>query len=170
MLRAPLPTTLNDNLAIHSNASFWTVQRDQASLSAVLPTTPRRPVQTGRLRSNRAQSRRYRARFVKPPHMRVASGEITIVCWEAWIVLHREEELRESLIEAPAEQKRSANYIENLTARTETQRSLDTLDCSLKLAGKSLRMPPIYQPRANLGLSASARSTKTIMAPISSPK
>jgi hypothetical protein len=68
--------------------------------------------------------------------MRVASGEITIGCWEAWIVLHREEELRESLIEAPAEQKRSANYIENLTARTETQRSLDTLDCSLKLAGK----------------------------------
>jgi hypothetical protein len=69
--------------------------------------------------------------------MRVASGKITIECWEAWIVLHREEELRESLIEAPAEQKRSANYIEDLTkpaVRTETQRSLGTLDCSLKLA------------------------------------
>src|SRR5215813_1858153 len=50
MLRAPLPTTLNYNLAIHSNDSFWTVQKDQASLSAVLPTTPRRPVQAGRLR------------------------------------------------------------------------------------------------------------------------
>src|SRR5437868_14678474 len=50
MLRAPLPTTLNYYLAIHSNDSFWTVQKDQASLSAVLPTTPRRPVQTGRLR------------------------------------------------------------------------------------------------------------------------
>src|SRR5438105_9066508 len=49
MLRAPLPTTLNYYLAIHSNDSFWTVQKDQASLSAVLPTTPRRPVQTGRL-------------------------------------------------------------------------------------------------------------------------
>jgi hypothetical protein len=49
MLRAPLPTTLNNYLAIHSNDSFWTVQKDQASLSAVLPTTPRRPVQTGRL-------------------------------------------------------------------------------------------------------------------------
>src|SRR5215831_13753437 len=49
MLRAPLPTTLNYNLAIHSNDSFWTVQKDQASLSAVLPTTPRRPVQAGRL-------------------------------------------------------------------------------------------------------------------------
>jgi hypothetical protein len=49
MLRAPLPTTLNYNLAIHSNDSFWTVQKDQASLNAVLPTTPRRPVQTGRL-------------------------------------------------------------------------------------------------------------------------
>jgi hypothetical protein len=60
-------------------------------------------------------------------------------CWEARIVLHRKEELRESVIEASAEQKRSANYIENLTksaARAETQRSLSTLDCSLKLAGK----------------------------------
>ena len=43
---------LNDNLAIHSNDSFWIVQKDQASLSAVLPTTPRRPVQTGRLPHN----------------------------------------------------------------------------------------------------------------------
>src|ERR1700751_4927736 len=50
MLRAPLPTTLNYNLAIHSNDSFWTVQKEQASLSALLPTTPRRPVQTERLR------------------------------------------------------------------------------------------------------------------------
>src|SRR5580700_7022069 len=50
MLRAPLPTTLNYNLAIHSNDSFWIVQKDQASLSAVRLTTPRRPVQTGRLR------------------------------------------------------------------------------------------------------------------------
>src|SRR5438094_96432 len=48
-LRPSMPTTLN-YLAIHSNDSFWTVQKDQASLSAVLPTTPRRPVQTGRLR------------------------------------------------------------------------------------------------------------------------
>src|SRR5580704_16314363 len=52
MLRAPLPTTLNYNLAIHSNDSFWIVQKDQASLSAVRLTTPRRPVQTGRLRSS----------------------------------------------------------------------------------------------------------------------
>ena len=52
MLRAPLPTTLNYNLAIHSNDSFWIVQKDQASLSAVRQTTPRRPVQTGRLRRN----------------------------------------------------------------------------------------------------------------------
>src|SRR5580704_16033151 len=51
MLRAPLPTTLNYNLAIHSNDSFWIVQKDQASLSAVRLTTPRRPVQTGRLHS-----------------------------------------------------------------------------------------------------------------------
>jgi len=52
MLRAPLPTTLNYNLAIHSNDPFWIVQKDQASLSAVRLTTPRRPVQTGRLHGN----------------------------------------------------------------------------------------------------------------------
>src|SRR5580704_5092150 len=52
MLRAPLPTTLNYNLAIHSDDPFWIVQKDQASLSAVRLTTPRRPVQTGRLRSS----------------------------------------------------------------------------------------------------------------------
>src|SRR5580692_10177841 len=55
MLRAPLPTTLNYNLAIHSNDPFWIVQKDQASLSAVRLTTPRRPVQTGRLRSSAAR-------------------------------------------------------------------------------------------------------------------
>ena len=49
LLRGPLPTALNDNLAIHSKNSFWTVQKDQASLSASASTTPCRPVQTGRL-------------------------------------------------------------------------------------------------------------------------
>jgi hypothetical protein len=49
LLRGPLPTELNDNLAIHSKDSFWTLQKDQASLSALAPTTRRRPVQTGRL-------------------------------------------------------------------------------------------------------------------------
>src|SRR5580704_8042398 len=58
MLRAPLPTTLNYNLAIHSNDSFWIVQKDQASLSAVRLTTPRRPVQTGRLLSINGARRR----------------------------------------------------------------------------------------------------------------
>ena len=33
-----------------------------------------------------------------------------------------------------------------------------------------LRMPLIYQPRAKLGLSARARSTNAIIAPMSSPK
>jgi hypothetical protein len=51
MLRAPLPTTLNYNLAIHSNDSFWTVQKDQASLTSRLSATAARPVQTGRLPS-----------------------------------------------------------------------------------------------------------------------
>jgi hypothetical protein len=48
-LRAPLPAALNYNLAIHSKDSFWTLQKDQASLSAPASTTRRSPVQTGRL-------------------------------------------------------------------------------------------------------------------------
>ena len=40
---------LNDNLAIHSKDSFWTLPKDQASLNALARTTRRRPVQTGRL-------------------------------------------------------------------------------------------------------------------------
>src|SRR5690348_969631 len=56
MLRAPLPTTLNYNLAIHSTVSFWTVQKDQASLNAPASTTRPTPVQTGRLRRRRPPS------------------------------------------------------------------------------------------------------------------
>jgi hypothetical protein len=39
---------LNDNLAIHSKDSFWTLPKDQASQRGAR-TTRRRPVQTGRL-------------------------------------------------------------------------------------------------------------------------
>jgi hypothetical protein len=53
-LRRPLPTALNHDLAIHSKHSFWTVQKDPASLSTLLSTTAGRPVQTGRLRTRRA--------------------------------------------------------------------------------------------------------------------
>src|SRR5580704_6948598 len=79
MLRAPLPTTLNDNLAIHSNDSFWIVQKDQASLSAVRLTTPRRPVQTGRLRPGRG----YHAgrRSCAPPGYRKSPDTCGCVLW-----------------------------------------------------------------------------------------
>ena len=50
-LRHPPPAALNDNLAIHSKDSFWTVLKESASLSALAPTTTIRAVQTGRLRS-----------------------------------------------------------------------------------------------------------------------
>jgi hypothetical protein len=50
LLRRPLPAARNNNLAIDSKNSFWTVQKDSVSLSAFFPTTHRRPVQTGRLR------------------------------------------------------------------------------------------------------------------------
>src|ERR1700730_14065147 len=50
-LRRPLPAALNHDLAIHSKHSFWTVQKDPASLRTLLSTTAGRPVQTGRLRA-----------------------------------------------------------------------------------------------------------------------
>src|SRR5580700_100913 len=68
-----------------------------------------------------------------------AGGEIAIWCRETRIVLSSEEQLRQRLLEAPAEQQCGANYIENLAepaAWAETQRSLGTLDCSVKLARK----------------------------------
>ena len=60
-----------------------------------------------------------------------AGGEIAIWCRETRIVLSSEEQLRQRLLEAPAEQQCGANYIENLAepaAWAETQRSLGTLD------------------------------------------
>jgi hypothetical protein len=47
-LRRPLPAALN-HLAIQFKHSFWTVQKDPASLSTLLSTIAGRPVQTGRL-------------------------------------------------------------------------------------------------------------------------
>src|ERR1700756_1704343 len=68
-----------------------------------------------------------------------AGGEIAIWCRETRIVLDSEKQFRQRLLEAPAEQLCGANYIENLAkpaAWAETQRSLGTLDCSVKLARK----------------------------------
>ena len=51
----PLPAACNHNLLIHSNHSFWTVQKDQVSFRTLLSTTRSRTVQTGRLRANRTK-------------------------------------------------------------------------------------------------------------------
>ena len=57
-------------------------------------------------RGNRAQPRDDFSRVVKPTHMRVAGGEITIRRWVARILLDREEQFRQRLIEPPAEKMR----------------------------------------------------------------
>jgi hypothetical protein len=44
------------SIAIHSKHSFWTLQKDQASLSAPASTTRRRPVQIGRLQARGLKS------------------------------------------------------------------------------------------------------------------
>src|SRR5262249_27161403 len=47
--RRPPPPALNHDLAIHPKHSFWTIQKDSASLNALPSNTRNRPVQTGRL-------------------------------------------------------------------------------------------------------------------------
>jgi hypothetical protein len=63
-LRRPLPAALNHDLAIHSKHSFWTVQKDPASLSTLLSTTAGRPVQTGRLLIARNSSFTYKGQAI----------------------------------------------------------------------------------------------------------
>ena len=125
-------------------------------------------------RGNGAQPRDDLARFVEPRPWAIAGGEKAISHGEARILLDREEQLRHGLIEAPAEEMRRPMYSERRTdagARAEAQRGLRHAR-SRDRAGPPniLRMPLMYQPRAKLGLSASARSTSAIMAPMSSPK
>ena len=88
--------------------------------------------------------------------------------------LDGEEQLRQRFDEPPAEQQRGADDGVDLAEpamRTEPQRSLGKRDRLVPPAGaRILRMAPTYQPRAKLGLSASARSTSAIMAPLSLPE
>ena len=48
---------------------------------------------------------------VEPPHMGVAAGEKAIPPWVAWVILDREDQFRQCLSEAPAEEMCVA-YIE----------------------------------------------------------
>jgi hypothetical protein len=50
--RRPLPAARNHNLPIHSNHSFWPVQKDSASFRILLSATLSRTVHTGRLRKS----------------------------------------------------------------------------------------------------------------------
>src|SRR6266481_5385448 len=104
--------------------------------------------------------------------MGIAGGEKAMRLREVRIILDRQEQLWQGLVEAPTKKQRHADRTENLAepaARAEAQRNLKALDSQSGLAIFP-RMPRIYQPRAKLGLSASARSTSAIMAPTSSPK
>ena len=77
-------------------------------------------------------------------------------------------------VESPGEEmgrRRSRHSGRPLRSRGLRRSEVST--CSIARSGcpaNSLRKPLIHQPRAKLGLSASARSTNSIMAPMSSPK
>src|SRR5205814_5821244 len=51
-LRRPLPAALNHDLVIQSKHSFWTIQKDPASLSTLPSTTADRPVDRKSTRLN----------------------------------------------------------------------------------------------------------------------
>jgi hypothetical protein len=62
-------------------------------------------------RGNGPQPRDDLSCVVEPTHMRVAGSESAIWVREARILLDREEKFRHRLIEAPADEMRSAHYI-----------------------------------------------------------
>ena len=105
--------------------------------------------------------------------MGVARGEIAVCKGMARVFLDRAEQFRHRLVEPPVDEICRANPHErraHARARAEAQRGLDMLDRNIGLTGPNPEEPLTYQPRAKLGLSASARSTSAIIAPISSPK
>ena len=63
-------------------------------------------------RSNGAQSRNDLSGVVDPIHMGIAGGEKAMSVRQARILLNCEEQLRHGLIEAPADEMRSAYYNE----------------------------------------------------------
>ena len=124
-------------------------------------------------RGNGAQPRADLSRVVESTHLRIAGGDIAIRLWAAWILLDREEQFRHGLIKAPGQKMRGSYHVErpaDAGAGTEAQRSFNMLDRDIGLARPFLSMPLRCQPRAKLGLSATARSTSAIITPISSPK
>src|SRR6516164_1849368 len=68
--------------------------------------------------------------------MGIARGEKTMGLREVRIVLDRQKQLRQGLVEAPGEKERDADCTENLAkpaARAEAQRTLEALDSKVWL-------------------------------------
>ena len=120
-----------------------------------------------------AQPRDNLSRVVEPTHMGVAGGETAMRQREARILLDREEQLRYSLTEAPAGEMRGAYYKDrraDADAGTEAQRGFGMLDRDVGLARPQPECAADKPAAREFGLTASARSTNAIMAPMSSPK
>src|SRR5580704_1928801 len=84
------------------------------------------------------QPRDDHSRFVEPSHMGIAGCEVPIRVGEAGVLLDREQQLRDCLIEASRIKMRGADCEESPAdpgARAEPQRSLGVLDRDLGLAG-----------------------------------
>ena len=74
---------------------------------------------------------------IKPSHMRVAGGENAIRPWIALILLNREDQVWQCLLEAPSEEMGDAYYSglrADAGARTEPSRSFEMLDSDVGLA------------------------------------
>ena len=110
---------------------------------------------------------------IEPTHIGVAGGETAMRQREAWVLLDREEELRHGLTEAPAGEMRGAYYKDrraDADAGTEAQRGFGMLDRDVGLARPQPECAADKPAAREFGLTASARSTNAIMAPMSSPK
>ena len=134
-----------------SRSSRWSRRR-----SSMTPGTT-----TGLMARSRATTSRA---VVEPSRMSVAGGEKAIWRREIRVVLYREEKLRYRLVEAPTERNSAPPItIETQPDRARGLRRSETSTCSIAISGWPAHQPStplMCQPRAKLGLSASARSTR----------
>src|SRR6516165_5299915 len=86
---------------------------------------------------DRTQPRDCRARLVEQPHMGIASRKITIGVWESRLILYRNPQSRNCLLETSAEKQRGTDQRRRhfRCARAEAEGDLSMPDREMRFAG-----------------------------------
>ena len=98
---------------------------------------------------DRTQPRDCRARLVEQPHMGIASRKITIRVWESRLILYRDPQSRDCLVETSAEKQRGTDQRRRhfRCARAEAEGDLSMPDREMRFAGPQSQLL-MCQPRA----------------------